>query len=682
VVGCTFTKAPVGGGKPPHGPDMKFPGWNAAIPGACRSSCGPGGPPTYKATCDEVKQLRPGTKWCKTCGANAARMTQHECMMACEVEPSCIGYHSGPWCSVYGPAPELWNYSDFGTLTRNIPAGQTNGWGGASYPDDTGDIVHAIDTAKPNIEYICLTPCGDTPARQHTTTHAACLKDATHGHGSRYHYVGSGGCRGNGGRNDFVNSKGAKNFANQGLCEAECDNAVDNPDCVGYMYQEAIPNWCTLYGPGMAGSCTDYPSLKTKMACESNGACSDTTKLTELTCGACSDGVTKNKILCGNVDETWTALAWSAAPGTWAEPDTTRLPWEGDSHASDHIHEASASAGHKCFEIVNDDHIAQCHGSDSHVAATESDTKCHSYFSSFPTLEEANCPQGCVFVKKPTFSRIIHPHPADIKLPGWKPARSGACRKIVPGSCPSAPDGVCRKSPNGKYGKSPGNPMNKDPLYGGMTQAECAAGCVAEPTCFAYHHGPWCSVFGKDVHLTPDSEVPAGYGTGWGGNPYTYDETNDGSLKAIDGSSLIANSGDQTLKGNSGPWMAGDQVLSIDSTKSNVEYICVEMADDHPVAIQRATLATKDAAIATKDATIAANTADIAAKDAAIATKDQAIKDGGNNNEKMPTWAIAIIVVIGAMFLLVVVILGVIVSREQQGKPVFKPMDKKSVGAA
>eukprot|EP00964_Phaeocystis_antarctica_P114470 scaffold78427_cov63-Phaeocystis_antarctica.AAC.1 len=58
-------------------------------------------------------------------------------------------------------------------------------------------------------------PCcpGDTPARQHTTTHAACLKDATHGHGSRYHYVGSGGCRGNGGRNDFINSKGAKNFA-------------------------------------------------------------------------------------------------------------------------------------------------------------------------------------------------------------------------------------------------------------------------------------------------------------------------------------------------------------------------------------------------------------------------------------------------------------------------------------
>ena len=77
-----------------------------------------------------------------------------------------IGYHSGPWCSVYGPGPELWNSShpSFGT---NIPTGQTNGWGGASYPDDTGDIVHAIDTTKPNIEYICLTPCGEpTSARR------------------------------------------------------------------------------------------------------------------------------------------------------------------------------------------------------------------------------------------------------------------------------------------------------------------------------------------------------------------------------------------------------------------------------------------------------------------------------------------------------------------------------------
>ena len=73
----------------------------------------------------------------------------------------------------------------------------------------------------------------------------------------------------------------------------------------------------------------------------------------------------------------------------------------------------------------------------------------------------------------------------------------------------------------------------------------------------------------------------------------------------------------------------GDQVLSIDSTKSNVEYICVEMADNHPVAIQRAAIATKDAAIATKDAAITTKDADITAKDATIATNtaDIATKD-------------------------------------------------------
>merc|ERR1740130_2579510 len=57
----------------------------------------------------------------------------------------------------------------------------------------------------------------------------------------------------------------------------------------------------------------------------------------------------------------------------------------------------------------------------------------------------------------------------------------------------------------------------------------------------------------------------------------------------------------------------------------NIEYICVEMADDHPAAIQRAAIKTKDLAIATKDDTIAAKTDDLLTKDAAIKTKDVAI---------------------------------------------------------
>ena len=257
VVGCTWTAAPAFKPKPPHAPDMKFPGWNAATPGACRSSCGPGGPPNYAATCDTEKQVRPGNKWCKTCGANPAGQRRYVKTTAGQCGPKAadwpragrssrqpgarsdaessrarapgclesqcflrrddavrvhdgvrgraelrehhtpartdyphsrthghtharhpdgirtpprrpellsrvaqVGYHHGPWCGVFGPGPELWNMShpSFGT---NIPAGQSNAWGGNSFPDDTGDIVHALDTTKANIEYICLTPCGE-----------------------------------------------------------------------------------------------------------------------------------------------------------------------------------------------------------------------------------------------------------------------------------------------------------------------------------------------------------------------------------------------------------------------------------------------------------------------------------------------------------------------------------------
>merc|ERR1711865_214601 len=91
------------------------------------------------------------------------------------------------------------------------------------------------------------------------------------------------------------------------------------------------------------------------------------------------------------------------------------------------------------------------------------------------------------------------------------------------------------------------------------------------------------------------------------------------------------------------------------------------------------TMVTRDATIATHADTIKGlETSDIElAADLKTAKAD-------NDGEKMPTWAIAIIVVIGAMFLLVVVILGVIVSREQQGKPVFVPsaMNKKTVRPA
>merc|ERR1712008_468062 len=86
------------------------------------------------------------------------------------------------------------------------------------------------------------------------------------------------------------------------------------------------------------------------------------------------------------------------------------------------------------------------------------------------------------------------------------------------------------------------------------------------------------------------------------------------------------------------------------------------------------TMATRDATISTLQTDKATMTATVVARDATISTLQM---DKEKSEDKMPTWAIAIIVVIGAVLLLVVAILGVVVSREQQGKPVFVP--KKSV---
>merc|ERR1711865_210419 len=90
--------------------------------------------------------------------------------------------------------------------------------------------------------------------------------------------------------------------------------------------------------------------------------------------------------------------------------------------------------------------------------------------------------------------------------------------------------------------------------------------------------------------------------------------------------------------------------------------------------------ANKDATIATHATTIAKLEKDKVKRVLIMDQQEANLSEA--KEDKMPTWAIAIIVVIGAMFLLVVVILGVVVSREQQGKPVFVPTSKKSVGAA
>merc|ERR1711957_933251 len=87
------------------------------------------------------------------------------------------------------------------------------------------------------------------------------------------------------------------------------------------------------------------------------------------------------------------------------------------------------------------------------------------------------------------------------------------------------------------------------------------------------------------------------------------------------------------------------------------------------------------ASIMTLQADKTTMTTTVVARDATIvelrAAKEAAEQEASDAScgclveDKMPTWAIAIIVVIGAVLLLVIAILGVVVSREQQGKPIF-----------
>ena len=81
-----------------------------------------------------------------------------------------------------------------------------------------------------------------------------------------------------------------------------------------------------------------------------------------------------------------------------------------------------------------------------------------------------------------------------------------------------------------------------------------------------------------------------------------------------------------------------------------------------------ATMVTRDATIATLQTAKEAAEQDGAAKAATIEAKDVLIVDQEANlseesEEKMPTWAIGIIAVIGAVLFLVIAILGVVVSR-------------------
>jgi hypothetical protein len=122
--GCTFVAAPtVPKEKPPHAGDIKLPGWDAAMSGACRG----GATFTNKVN----------GKYSNKAGANGGPPTQEECAKECIAELECIGYaHSTAWCIVYGP---------------NIDETPGSDW-----TSDSHEAV-SITGTKANPSYICVT---------------------------------------------------------------------------------------------------------------------------------------------------------------------------------------------------------------------------------------------------------------------------------------------------------------------------------------------------------------------------------------------------------------------------------------------------------------------------------------------------------------------------------------------
>ena len=230
-----------------------------------------------------------------------------------------------------------------------------------------------------------------------------------------YTYLGTGGCRGNGGATDKVNTREA-----EGLTQAECEAACTaEATCVGYAHK--VGGWCMIHGPGL------------------HGACPDTTKGYENQCGTCSVASAIDSTGCTNAAGTWTAGGWGGLVN----------PWKGDGHATTHVHAAHTPASgadmeYPCFDHNNflTDHLAKCTGTASATSGS-SGQDCKTVFDAADDYLEASCPGatadkaakeadanyvvGCTFTAAPAF-KAKPPHGPDMKFPGWNKAMPGACR--------------------------------------------------------------------------------------------------------------------------------------------------------------------------------------------------------------------------------------------------------------
>lgn len=314
-----------------------------------------------------------------------------------------------------------------------------------------------------------------------------------HTAGQHYTLLTGGVCRGPGGVNDRINGMSTVEHTHL-MCEEACDARMKKDEngahCMGYSYCSICNGGeCLLFGPGLDGTCSDS-SVDNRYGCEALGSCnSPDTATKEEECGVCEGKASAlEESACESLNGTWKKGTWNSAGAIWSGAED---PFTGDSHPSKFVAGTSdeLASDYSCYDIIVDDHLAQCTGNT---------TECTSAFDSFEEESDRiaeNCPKDCAFTAKPNGPRTPPvAHAPDIKLPGWEPAQSGACRGGADLS----------GKVNGKYSNTAGSEG------GPPTQLECADACLNEESCVGYAHSTaWCIVYGSDAHL--------GFGTEEGG---------------------------------------------------------------------------------------------------------------------------------------------------------------------
>ena len=396
-------------------------------------------------------------------------------------------------------------------------------------------------------------------------------------HSRNYTYVGAGACRGNGGDSDKVNNiqLTSSSFAGDYLnCEAECD---DQTTCVGYAFDSTL-NYCILYGPELAGSCSDNADINdTNEKCLAAGSCSSDDS--SANCDNTIESCVSAKAFCTtSLEATWTSSGY-----TWIELDPE---WTGDSHATTHVHGFNANPDYVCYDADESDGVATCTdgtggsgcAANFELADDYTENSCTNCTSCGSTIDAPTC----TYTAAPEMEGDVSVHDPSVYAHGsdgyYMLGQSGACRGTGGGGATS------------KYGKNcdiDGLPKacgetGQDACS--MTQEECRAACDLENymkpgSCHGYHHGAWCSVFGPDLwngigtSSCYDSTDADSYTTDCYTQYHAIARPTEADCTAINSNCVYTTDG--------GCWAGYNATLNqIKETNTNVKYICWQTCGD------------------------------------------------------------------------------------------------------